>query len=278
MTSSFWLIPFPILYIWSDILYVFFYYIFGYRKKVIIKNLRNSFPEKSEAEIQKIAKKFYKHLADITLEGIKAFAITKRQMLRRFKITDYEIVQKYYNEGKTIIAYASHYSNWEWGGIGAYVLPHELYALYKPLKNKRIDMYARKSRSTWGANMISITDTYAFFTAPQTKPQIIFMLSDQSPSNQSKSVKVNFLGQATLFLHGTEKYAHQFNYPIVYAHVNRVKRGFYEVRFELVCDNPQSLPDRKLTERYAQILEKQIYERPEEWLWSHKRWKHRVSL
>lgn len=273
ITKSFWLIPFPVLYFFSDILFVFFYKITGYRKKVVYDNLRKSFPDKTEAEIEKIMRAFYKHLSDITLEGLKAFAIRKKEMLRRFKITDYEVVKKYYEQDKSIIATASHYANWEWGGIGAQVIPHKLFSLYKELKNPLIDKYAKKSRSNWGANMVSIRKTYRMFDREYEKPAIFFMLADQSPSNAYKAYWLRFLGRETAFLHGPEKYAKLFNLPVVYAEVNRVKRGFYEIIFHDITDKPQNLPEGDLTRRYKEILENQIKKDPTQWLWSHKRWK-----
>ncbi len=271
---SFKLMPFPILYIYSDILYFLLYKVIGYRKKVVFNNLRSAFPEKSEKEIEFQAKKFYKHLSDITLEGIKAFTMSKKQMLARFKIVEDEIVQNYYAEGKSIIALAAHYSNWEWGGIGAQVIPHELFTLYKPLKNIYIDKYARASRSVWGANMISIKKTYEFFKEEHPRPRIVFMLADQSSHKRQQAYWIDFLNHKTDFLHGPEKYAQLFNFPVVYAYVTRVKRGFYEVRFLNVTDNPKDLPETELTKEFARILETYIKQDPSQWLWSHKRWKH----
>ncbi len=249
---------------------------FSYRKKIVFENLKNSFPEKSKDEIKIIAKKFYKHLADITLESIKGYTMKPKELVKRFKLIDNTIEKKFYEQNKDVILVSSHYGNWEWGPRAApYILAFDIVVLYKPLKNKYIDKYMNELRKKDNAKMQSIFTTGRAFVN-HNKPYSVVMLSDQTPSNLKKAFWTEFLNQQTPCLHGLELYAKKFKLPVIYFNINKVKRGFYQIDLQVITDNPIEEVRGQITKKYMNILEKIIIEKPEYWLWSHKRWKHKT--
>ncbi len=273
---TFWLTPFFILYIYSEIAYLLLYKVFKYRHKVVRENLKNSFPNKNEDELKKIEKLFYKNLSDITLEGIKGLSMPKKSLLKRYKVTNPELLKKYFNENKSIIGIGSHYANWEWGVLSfSLQFPHINFGIYKPMSNKRIDKYMRKHRAAWGMNLIPLKETAKIMATKQEKPSIYLMVSDQSPTSKKYSIKLDFLNQETYCLHGAEKYAKRLNLPVLYGNVQRIKRGYYEITMTLICDNPQETKDGEITATFMKKLEEIINKKPQDWLWSHKRWKKR---
>jgi len=262
------------MYCFSDFLYFIFFYIIKYRKKVVLLNLHNSFPEKNEKEIQLIAKKFYKHLCDILLEGIKGFKISKKQILKRHRLINPEFLNSYFERGQSVIVATAHYSNWEWGSLsGGLQTKFNLIGFYKPLTNNDIDTLLQNSRAKCGMKLISIFETYKTFVKSKDEVFAYVLASDQSPSNHKKAYWVDFLHHETACLHGIEKYAKLYNYPVLYIHIYRIKRGYYEIEIKKIIENPSEYKDGEITKLYMEMLEKIIIENPYEWLWSHRRWK-----
>lgn len=269
-------IPFFLLYQISNVFYVLLYYVFGYRKKIILKNLTECFPNKSEKEIKALLPSIYKNLTDNILEGIKAFTMTSKQIVKRHKIVNPEIFEKYFNNKQTMIAVAGHYGNWEWGSISASLqTDYNMVALYKPLSNKIIDNFIRKSRERSGTVLASMFETSETFKKHKDTPSVFLMAADQSPGRKyiKNAYWIDFLGRDTAFLHGPEKYAKNNNYPVMYVDVQRIRRGYYEIELSILADNPLELKDGELTARFAKKLESIIYTEPANWLWSHNRWK-----
>ncbi len=272
----FWLTPFFILYIYSEIAYFLLYKVFKYRVSTVQKNLKNSFPEKSAKERLRIEKLFYKNLSDITLEGIKGMSMSKKALLKRYRVTNPELTDKYFKQNKNIIGVGSHYANWEWGVLSfSLQYTHQTFGLYKPLSNKYIDNYVKSSRAAWGMNLIPIKETAKRFNEEREIPSMYFMVSDQSPSNNKFAKKIQFLNQETYCLHGVERYAKMKDWPVVYGDVQRVKRGYYEVTINVITENPKETDDGEITQKFMLILEEIINKKPEDWLWSHKRWKRK---
>lgn len=272
------IIPFRIVYVISDGLYFLIYRVLGYRKKVVIENLRGSFPEKDEKEIRDIAGKFYHHLADVTFESLKAFSMSEDEIIRRYKFVNHEFVDDLCRNGKQIICVAGHYNNWEWAGIAAgKQMMHKPVGFYKPLSNKRVDDYMQKTRVRGRSVLASIEHTAATFRADWGEPAAFYMISDQSPSNPRLAYWVRFLNRDTATLHGPEKYARVHDLPVVFVHSRKVKRGCYEVVFTMLEAAPQTTRTGDITARFMQKLEEVIREDPQYYLWSHKRWKHKKS-
>lgn len=267
-------LPFFLIYAVSDFLAFFLRRIIKYRLEVVTRNIRESFPGMTELEQDQIIKASFKNLADIFLEGIKAFAITRRQVNTRHRIMNPEMIAQYFKEKKSIIIVTGHYCNWEWGAFSASLqTPYKTIGFYKPVGNKRLDRLVRKNRSRFGTLLSLIYETTKTFEENLGRPVIYLMAADQSPSNREKSYWVNFLGRDTAFLHGPEKHARLNNYPVLYVDIRRGKRGYYELWLSVISDDPSKLPEGEITQRFAAKLESVIRHDPANWLWSHKRWK-----
>ena len=247
-----------------------------YRVDVVKGQLATSFPEKSEQEINAIADEFYSNLADIFLEGIKGFSMTKEQLLQRWKLIGAEKVNLYKEQNKSVILNAGHYNNFEWGTLAiAYQLQHSSKGVYKALKNKYIEAYLSKNRSRTGLELLEMTNVGKKLIEYQHHNSAFIFGSDQSPSNISKAYWVNFLGQETAFIHGVDQFARSLDLPVFYLEILRVKRGFYEVIVSPLVLNPNEKQPGEITQIFAQRLEESIKKNPASWLWSHKRWKHK---
>ncbi|MCD4698394.1 MAG: lysophospholipid acyltransferase family protein [Bacteroidales bacterium] len=269
------IIPFFLLYIFSDIIRFFLFNVIKYRRKVVEQNLKESFPFYTSGEIRFLSWRFYKNLSDVLLEGMKAFTMTRRQILSRHIVINPEVITPFYEAGQSIIALPCHYGNWEWGSIsGSSQLPQKFMVFYKPLTNKWVDRFVKWSRAKFGGNLVSIYKTARIFNKHVPENSVFVMAADQSPSNVKKAIWVKFMGRDTAFLHGPEYYARQYGLPVVFVDIKRVKRGFYELELEVIAENPAELKEGEITQRYARKLENAIRNKPENWLWSHRRWKH----
>lgn len=275
--ALFALVPFPLLYAKAKFLKFILFRVVGYRKRVVRENLHASFPEKSETETAKIENDFYDNLSMILLESFKGFHMTEKQFGERYKLVNSGGAEKYLSKGQDIILLAGHVANWEWFN-GLFVPPfaYKALVLYKPLKNKFLDKYLNRSRAKFNSKMLSIYNTKAFFMNREKGPWVYILAADQSPSNRKKSYVADFFHRRTYFLHGPEKYARFLKTPVYYFHIQRVKKGFYESEFELVCEDAAQLPKGEIIKRYAALLEEDIRKKPADWLWSHRRWKHKV--
>ena len=273
-------IPFGILYPVSDGVCFVLYRILRYRRKVVEENLRLAFPELSEKEMKQLVRRSYKNLADIFVEGIKGFTLSDAQYARRYRIVNTEVLEKYKAEKKSVVFMPAHYGNWEWGTKAS---PPQLgfkkvVIIYKPLSNKPADRFFKKHRSHAGLLMGSIYETMKLFRKYGRDFSAFVMVSDQSPPPAAKKVYwINFLGRETAFIRGAELFARQYELPVFYSECRRVKRGYYELNLSLITDNAASLPEGEMTKRYANKLEETIRKKPEDWLWSHRRWKIQKS-
>lgn len=269
------LLPFPILHAISNGLYVLFYYVIGYRKKIVIQNIRNSFPEKSEKENKEICKKFYKHFCDLILESLKTFTISEKEVRKRVTCKNPELINGYFNQGRSVIIAGGHYNNWELFAVGVDALiKHKTIGIYLPLTNKYFDEKMRRTRSKYGLYMISIKTVKKVFDEEINHPTATIFAIDQSPSNPKTCYWTNFLNQDTAVLFGTEKYAKDYNYPVLYGRINKEKRGHYSFEFFETADHPKDTAYGEITEKVTRMLEEDIRAIPEFWLWSHRRWKH----
>ena len=269
-------LPFRVIYFLSDCLFYLIYYVVSYRKSVVFENLRNSFPEKSEKEITEIAKKYYRHFCDLTVESFKMFSVTDYELRSRFTFKYTDPITKLFNEQKSIILAGGHYNNWEVFAVACKMgIPHKCLALYKPLSNKWFDKKMKTSRSRFGLNMWSIRDASQMFEAEKNNLTASIFGIDQSPSNPNKCHWVKFLNQETGVSFGSEKYSKENNFPVVYGRIQKLKRGHYSFDCTLITEKPNDEPHGKILEDLTALLEKDIIAEPEYWLWSHKRWKRK---
>jgi KDO2-lipid IV(A) lauroyltransferase len=270
------IIPFILLYPFSNFIAFLMHRIFGYRKKVILGNLKRSFPDQFEEDRNKMLVPIYKNLTDIIIEGIKSFTMRKGQIVRRHKILNPEMFQTYVENKQSVIAVTAHYNNWEWGSLSASLqMDHKVVGFYKPLSNPWVDRFLKWSRSRSGTTLASIKETSKTFDDFSGQPTIFLMAADQNPAKAKNTYWVDFLGQKTAFLHGPEKHAKRLNLPIVYIDIIRKKRGFYTIFLTEIIKNPSEYDEGEITQVYATKVEEMIRRYPPNWLWSHRRWKHK---
>ena len=269
------LLPFRVLYILSDGLFLLFYYIVGYRKKVVMKNIKNSFPEKTTLEQNEICRGFYKHFCDLIVESLKIFTVSNKEVNKRMVFKNPEFIQRYFENKQSIIMAGGHLNNWELFAVAIdEAIGHQAIGIYQPLTNQFFDKKMRDTRSKYGLRMISTKSVKKVLDEEKDKITAMIFASDQSPSNPNNCYWTKFLNQDTGVLFGVEKYAKEYNYPVVYGRINKEKRGYYSYEFFEVCDNPSKTSYGEITEKFTSMLEKDIIESPAFWLWSHKRWKH----
>ena len=269
------LLPYPLLYLLSDIIFLIMYRVIGYRKEVVFTNLRNSFPNKSKQELKKIMSDFYRHLCDIIMESVKGFTISEKQLRKRLIIKNPEFSNYFADKRQSIIFVGGHYNNWEiCAQAFAMYSNHKCIGIYKPLSNAFINDKIYTSRSKYGMHLISMKQTKKSFEDGD-EPKAIVFGSDQNPANPKRAHWVQFLNQDTGVLFGVERYAKEYDWPVVFVSIRKAKRGYYEVEYSLVTDNPNEEPHGKITEDFTKRLEQDIINQPQYWLWSHKRWKHK---
>lgn len=267
-------LPLPLLHRISDGLSWLLYRVVGFRKEVIMGNLQRSFPDKSERERQRIAREYYRHLCDLMVESVRCFSISRDELLRRGKVVNPEIFAPYAERNQPLILAAGHYNNWELTATALPMqIPHKVVGLYKPFKDPFFNQKMTASRGQYGMEMVSIRDTKTYFEQDKGC-NITLFATDQSPSNPKRAYWTRFLNQDTAVLYGTERYARLYNYPVLFGRIAKVARGQYEIHFETITDDPSSLPEGAITEAHTRMLEAEILEQPEYWLWSHRRWKH----
>ncbi len=275
---STWLIaqlPLKGMFLVSDIARFIAYYVVRYRRKTVAVNLKNSFPEKSEKELQRIEKAYYKHFCDLFMEVTYLLHAKERKLSKMCKFTNIDLLNKYYSEGKSVIIAAGHYSNWEFLGYIANKMNHTLLGVYKPVANKRFELFMNKARSRFGGVTVPMQDAFRTVLEYNKKGKLFFLIliADQTPARTEIHYWTNFLNQDTPVFLGVEKIAIKTNQPILFCNMQKVARGKYEIEFIPICDNPKETKQHEITELHVRTLEKIIQEKPEYWLWSHHRWK-----
>ena len=269
------LLPFWALYGLSDILCFFIYRVFGYRTAVVRTNLKNSFPEKSDAEIKVIMNKFYRYFCDLTLETLKTLTISPTALRKHVKMENEEVFRKYYDQQKSVIIVMGHFGNWELAGarFSSETL-HTLYVIYHPLTNKYFDKLVYHMRTRLGNKLYAMNDVLRGMLRDRDKITATAFIADQTPQPKG-AYWTTFLHQDTPVFNGTAKIARKLNYPVIYTSVWRPKRGLYVVKNEVLIENPASLTEEEISEAHTRRLEQDIIKQPELWLWTHRRWKHR---
>lgn len=270
------ILPFRVLYVVSDGLYLLLYYIIGYRKKVVNSNLKLVFPEKTDIEISVIRKKFYKHLCDMFLEMAKTMTISEKELKKRFKIVNPEALQRLEALNKSVILIFGHYASWEWSIVIQNYINFKGLAVYKRLANKYFDKLVKAIRSKFNTDLISTKETIHVINDMESKgiKSITGFLSDQSPRLTKEAYWGTFMGIEVPCFTGAERLAKKLDLTTAYLKVTKVKRGYYEAEVMMLAENPNDYKNYELTNMFLQELEKQIYEAPEYYLWTHKRWKH----
>ncbi|HHB78932.1 MAG TPA: lauroyl acyltransferase [Saprospiraceae bacterium] len=254
-----------------------FEHIIGYRKKVIVSNLKIVFPEKKEEEIKAITHQVYISLADNLTETIKSFSRSKEDLMQHMTITNPEFLDKYFKEDQSIILLGGHFYSWELAVQGTPLfVKYPVYGVYKPLSNALVGDALYSLRNRFGSIPIAMNQTLRVIIKNKKTPSLYVFIADQSPSNVKSAHWLSFFGRPTGFLQGADKIARLTGYPVLYYTIKRTKRGFYTLTFSELCPTPKTKKEGEITYLFAQKLSQNILEDPYGWLWSHKRWKRQM--
>lgn len=271
------ILPFRLLYLFSDAVYGLVYYILGYRKRTVRNNLAKALPHLSEAERKVIEKKFFHHMCDMFLEMIKTMSISQKEMEKRFQFTNLDVYLEVEKKGKSIALLIAHYATYEWVISMNYKISYKGYAIYKKIANPHFDKLVKNIRSKFKAYLITTKQTNATIetNAKNGVLGIYGFASDQTPRWSDSLYWSTFMGIETPIHIGAEVLSKKYDMNMIYLKVKKVKRGYYEATFEVLSEDVQSVPDYKISELFMQKVEQQILEAPEFYLWTHKRWKHK---
>lgn len=278
-----WLIsilPFRLLYVISDGLFILAYHIIGYRKKVVKSNLRLVFPEKSEKEINVITKKFYHHLCDMILESVKSLTISEASMKKRFTFTNVEVLKHFEAQHKSVVLMCAHYANFEWSFILQRYINFKGYAIYKRLANKHFDRLIKRIRARYNSHLITTKESIPTLIKAKQDGELTIngFASDQSPKVYKTFHWADFMGIKVPVHTGAEMLAKKLDMAVVFFAVKKVKRGYYQTTFTTLAEHAKDFEDYQITEAFLRLVEKQIHDAPEYYLWTHKRWKHKDNV
>lgn len=275
-----WLVskmPDKFLYALSSMISFLLRYIIRYRNNIIKENIKNSFPAKDNIAIKRIIREYYQHLADLIVEVLKTPGLTANQIKSRFTFRNSELLEKFSGEKRSVIILTAHMGNWEWLGPGFQLnFPDfEGSAVVKPLSNPYFNDYINNLRMIHrNDSVIPFKQTLRYMIRNKEKLTLTLFAADQTPHRSEIVFNAPFLNQPTPFFTGFEKIAKMLDQPVIFTNVYRIRKGYYEVNFELITDQPKNTDEYEITLKYIQMLEKAIYERPYNWLWSHRRWKY----
>lgn len=267
-------LPSGVLYIFSDILFFVFNYIFPYRKQVVVTNLKKSFPEKSQKEIKQITKGFYRYLTDLMVETIWNMSLSEKEARKRLVVENPELLTPYYKQGKDVIIVVGHYNSWEFLLVAFnLMIDHRAAVIYTSLTDKFLDKIFKEFREKFDTKLITKVDVKHVFQNGLGEPMAMIFGADQAPASSSRAYWTTFLNQETAVAIGVEKYAIKYDQPVFFGALNKVKRGYYSIKLEMLIDKPLETKEGEITEAHVKALENLIIEEPTYWLWSHKRWK-----
>lgn len=271
------ILPISVLYFISrNVIYPVLYLLVGYRRKVVRDNLKNSFPEKSEDERNKIESDFYKYLSDMFVETIKSFTISEKLLLERIKFENLEILVPFFEANKNVVITLGHIGNYELiAKAMPFHLKHKVLVPYHKMSNEFFNNLFYKSRTAFGTVFFPTFDTFTSIKKDYGRAFALALANDQS-APPTKSFWTKFLNQDTTFFVGTEKIAQQFDFPVVFAHITVPQKGHYMMSLELVSDKSKSENEGEIMKKHAELLERDIVADPKYWLWTHKRWKHKM--
>ena len=277
-----WLIsilPFRLFYFFSDFVFFVLFYVVGYRKRVVSENLARAFPGKSKKELKKIKKEFYRHMCDMFLEMVKTLNISKEELKERYKIINIEVLQDIVKD-KSVLIVCSHYANWEWNvSINNYVNAKG-YAVYQKIGNTYFDDLIKKIRAKWNTTLITQQETVktVYRNVQNGVISAYGMVSDQSPQVKRAQYWSEFMGVKVPIFNGPESMARKLDLAVVFLKVSKVKRGYYQAEFIPITTSGKQTKKHQITDQFLRLTEDQIREKPEYYLWTHKRWKHRNKV
>lgn len=270
--------PFSLLYLRSDFYSFLLYHVIRYRRKVVRDNLVKSFPEKPLSEIKRIEKRFYRNFCDLVVEICKMVRISPEEMSRHVTFTNPELLQSLFEHGRSVFTSIPHSGNWEWyGKLMHTVSAHTVSAIYKKVENPYFDAYMKQLRKNFNKDqeeMIEASTALKALVRRKDMLNSVLIVADQSPRGVVSDYWTDFLHRDTCWFYGLEKMARFLDYAVVFVEMKRVGRGQYSVSFDLICEDPKDMEEGAIMEHYVRHTERFIQENPDNWLWSHRRWKH----
>jgi len=273
------LLPFSILYSIADALFIMLYYVIKYRRKVVMENLSNSFPEKSKNELKNIEKEFFKYLCDLIMEIIKTITISEKEMRRRVVVTNPELVQQYFAKGKSIIAVSGHYCNWEYAAMNfCFHNDKKFMIVYKTLSSPVFNKLFIKVRGRFGGIPVAMNQVMRKMVEYKNELTVTVLVGDQTPARTEVNYFTTFLNQPTAVFSGIEKLAKQMDNVVVFYDMKRLKRGYYSYTLVPLIENTKETAPYEITEAHVRYLENMIKKQPQYWLWSHRRWKFKPTV
>ncbi|PJJ08117.1 KDO2-lipid IV(A) lauroyltransferase [Flavobacterium sp. 1] len=271
------MLPFPLLYLFSDFVYIVLYQIIGYRKKTVRENLSLALPHLSNKERLIIEKKFYHHLCDMFLEMIKTMNISKEEICKRYVFKNFEVYADLEKKQKSIAIMCAHYASYEWVMSMNYFTTFKSFGIYKQIKNPYFDKLIHTIRSRFNAHLITTKETIPIISNNcRNKTLSVYgFASDQSPKENCAYHWAKFMGIEVPVHTGAEMLSKKYDMNIIFLRTKKVKRGYYEATMEVLSENAKKVPNYEITDQFLKLVEQQIYETPEYYLWTHKRWKHK---
>ena len=267
------LLPFWMIFGISNFAYFLLFVIFKYRKEVVYRNLKKSFPNESDKKINLKAKRFYKHFCEIFIESLKLLTISNSEIKKRYSFKNLDLLEDLYAQNKSIILYGAHIGNWEWMASLQLQTDYQMYSFYQKQSNNYFNDFMIHIRERFGNICIESKSGFKVLlrNAREKKRTITYVIGDQSPMSNSSMYWTTFLNQETAFLVGADRMAKKCNQELIYPNVIQTKKGFYEIDFKIIPTNSEVEP----VKIYAEFLEENIKSQPELWLWSHRRWKRK---
>ncbi|WP_299222878.1 lysophospholipid acyltransferase family protein [uncultured Aquimarina sp.] len=274
-------LPWRLFYMFSTCVYILVYYIIRYRRKTVTDNLNLAFPDKDAKEINRIRKASYKHMCDMFLEMIRSLSISEKDIIERFHVTNLDALVALENKNKSFITMMGHYNSYEWTNSIDLISKFRCVGIYKPIKNKYFDKLVHRIRGRFNSRLIPSAKVFREMTMDQRKenPELSLygLISDQSPKLNNATFWTDFMGIKVPAFVGGEVLSRRLGLSIFYLHVEKIKRGYYQATLVPISEDPKNEEEYTITKKFTQLLEAQIRQKPENYLWTHKRWKHRNS-
>lgn len=273
-------LPLKVLYFLSDIIFVILYYIVGYRKEVVYENIRNSFPEKSDEEIKQISKKFYHNFSDYLVETLKAFTISDESLHQKLQHVNLEIFSESKEKQKNVMLLSGHVFNWEWFNSLATLIPQEkCFPIYRKMQSDFWEEKIRKIRGRYGNEAIEADDVMKHILRnPNDGNSVYMFVADQTPHVSMVNYGIEFLHQKTPVFIGYDRLSSRMNVSFVYCEMEKIKRGQYRVTYHEILPDNEKFEHYEVVRKFHKNLEKTIHKNPDNWLWSHKRWKYKDAI
>ena len=273
-------LPLKIQYVFSDIIFVVLYHLAGYRKKIVKENLQNSFPDKSQEEIHKIRKQFFRNFSDYLVETVRSFTMSSRELRVRVQHLNQDVFHEAEKEGKNVILLAGHVFNWEWFNALSTIVPQDnCFPVYRKVNSSFWEEKIKNIRNSYGNHALEAREVVRhIFKNPNNGKSVYMFVADQTPHSSEITYGLEFLNQKTPAFIGYDKLATRLDLAFVYCEMKKVKRGYYQVNYYRIYPENEKFEDFEVVKKFHKKLENTIHKNPDNYLWSHRKWKYQDSI